>query len=226
VFAHAALSFARVSVTDGLGDGTMRSGGFGAVVLGDVLFGRRPPDGLLDGGQNRCEDGVSTGPHHEFVEFVIARAVGRDTAFGDLDDGAPFGWEPGNARGGAVVAAAVARDLRTGRLRRRGVYRTPQVGQPHRHVVRLGYGNRTPYVTVHVVRPDGVVASRELWDAPYCSEVHDMWLTPEWMALPFEGFVFDPDRIDRGLPVHGWDPELPIMLALVPRDDVEHGEIR
>lgn len=86
--------------------------------------------------------------------------------------------------------------------------------------------NRTPYVTVHVVRPDGVVASRELWDAPYCSEAHDMWLTPEWMVLPFEGFVFDQDRIDRDLPVHGWDPELPIMLALVPRDDVEHGEIR
>jgi carotenoid cleavage dioxygenase-like enzyme len=88
------------------------------------------------------------------------------------------------------------------------------------------YSNRKPYVTVHVVRPDGAVISRELWDAPYCSEVHDMWLTPEWMVLPFQGFVFNPDRIHRGLPVHGWDPQLPTILALVPRDDVEHGEIR
>ncbi|MBO0866004.1 MAG: carotenoid oxygenase family protein, partial [Mycobacterium sp.] len=88
------------------------------------------------------------------------------------------------------------------------------------------YSNRKPYVTVHVVRPDGTVVSRELWDAPYSSEVHDMWLTPDWMVLPFQGFVFDPDRIERGLPVHGWHPELPITLALVPRDDVEHGEIR
>jgi carotenoid cleavage dioxygenase len=88
------------------------------------------------------------------------------------------------------------------------------------------YSNRKPYVTVHVVRPDGAVTSRELWDAPYCSEVHDMWLTPEWMVLPFQGFVFDPDRIERGLAVHAWDPTLPIVLALVPRDDVEHGEIR
>jgi carotenoid cleavage dioxygenase len=88
------------------------------------------------------------------------------------------------------------------------------------------YSNRRPYVTVHVVRPDGAVISRELTDAPYCCEVHDMWLTPDWMVLPFQGFVFDPDRIQRGLPVHGWDPQLPTILALVPRDDVEHGEIR
>ena len=43
--------------------------------------------------------------------------------------------------------------------------------------------------------PDGSVVSRELWDAPYCSEVHDMWLTPDWMVLPFQGFTFDPDRV-------------------------------
>jgi carotenoid cleavage dioxygenase-like enzyme len=88
------------------------------------------------------------------------------------------------------------------------------------------YSNRRPYVTVHVVGRDGAVVSRELWDAPYCSEVHDMWLTPEWLVLPFQGFVFDPDRLDRGLPVHGWEPDLPIVLALVPRHDLTHGDIR
>jgi carotenoid cleavage dioxygenase len=88
------------------------------------------------------------------------------------------------------------------------------------------YSDRPPYVTVYVVEPDGALHSRELTDAPYCSEVHDMWLTPEWMVLPFQGFMFDPGRLQRGLPVHGWEPELPILLALVPRDDVEHGEVR
>lgn len=88
------------------------------------------------------------------------------------------------------------------------------------------YSNHEPYVTVNVVRPDGSVVSRELWDAPYTSEVHDMWLTPDWLVLPFQGFAFDPDRIDRGLSVQSWQPELPIVLALVPRDDIEHGEIR
>jgi carotenoid cleavage dioxygenase len=88
------------------------------------------------------------------------------------------------------------------------------------------YSDRPPFVTINVVNPDGSVSSRELWDAPYCSEVHDMWLTPEWMVLPFQGFAFDPGRVERGLSVQGWQPDLPIMLALVPRDDVGHGEIR
>jgi carotenoid cleavage dioxygenase-like enzyme len=88
------------------------------------------------------------------------------------------------------------------------------------------YSNRVPYVTVYVVRADGAVISRELTDAPYCCEVHDMWLTSDWIVLPFQGFVFDPERLDRGLPVHGWQPDLPTMLALVPRGDVERGEIR
>jgi carotenoid cleavage dioxygenase len=88
------------------------------------------------------------------------------------------------------------------------------------------YSNHAPYVTVHVVGPDGTVVSRELWDAPYSSEVHDMWLTPDWIVLPFQGFVFDPDRRQRDLPMHGWEPDLPTVLALVPRDDVAGGQIR
>jgi carotenoid cleavage dioxygenase len=88
------------------------------------------------------------------------------------------------------------------------------------------YSNRPPFVTVNVVAPDGSVRSRELWDAPYCSEVHDIWLTPDWMVLPFQGFAFDPGRVGRGLSVQNWQPDLPIVLALVPRDDVENGEIR
>ena len=88
------------------------------------------------------------------------------------------------------------------------------------------YSNRRPYVTVNVVQPDGSVASRELWDAPYTSEVHDMWLTPDWLVLPFQGFAFDPDRVERGLSVQDWQPDLPVMLAMVPRDDVVNGEIR
>ena len=88
------------------------------------------------------------------------------------------------------------------------------------------YSNRRPYVTVNVVEPGGSVLSRELWDAPYTSEVHDMWLTPDWLVLPFQGFAFDPDRVHQGLSVQHWQPDLPIMLAMVPRDDIENGDIR
>jgi carotenoid cleavage dioxygenase-like enzyme len=87
------------------------------------------------------------------------------------------------------------------------------------------YRDTAPYVTLHVVQPDGAVDSRDLHEAPYNSVAHDIWLTPQWMVMPFQPFTVDKARITKGLGVWGWDDELPIILALIPRDDI-HGEIR
>jgi carotenoid cleavage dioxygenase-like enzyme len=88
------------------------------------------------------------------------------------------------------------------------------------------YRDTAPYVTLHIVQPDGVVDSRELWDAPYNSVAHDIWLTPEWMVMPFQPFTVDKRRITEDkVGIWGWDDELPIIIALIPRNDV-HGEIR
>ena len=43
--------------------------------------------------------------------------------------------------------------------------------------------------------------------------------------MPFQPFLTDVTRIDKGLGVFAWDPEKPIVLALIPRHDL-HGEIR
>ena len=86
------------------------------------------------------------------------------------------------------------------------------------------YRDTAPYVTVHVVHPDGAVESRELWDAPYNTVAHDIWLTPEWMVMPFQPFVIDKKRIDKEVSVFGWDPDLPIVIALIPRGP--GGEVR
>jgi carotenoid cleavage dioxygenase-like enzyme len=97
----------------------------------------------------------------------------------------------------------------------------------HKSGVLYGWAYRdtAPYVTMHTVRPDGTVDSRELWDAPYNTVAHDIWLTPEWVVMPFQPFIVDKQRIEKGLGIWGWDTKLPIVLALIPRDDVE-GEIR
>jgi len=87
------------------------------------------------------------------------------------------------------------------------------------------YRDTAPFVTLHTVHPDGRVVSRELWDAPYNTVAHDIWLTPEWMVMPFQPFIIDKERIAKGLGIWGWDTELPIVLALIPRDDPE-AEIR
>lgn len=80
------LGFLWVARGDGVGDRAVRSGGFGAVVLGDVLFGGGPADGLLDSGENRCQDGVSACLHKKFVKLVISGTGGGDAAFGDIGE--------------------------------------------------------------------------------------------------------------------------------------------
>lgn len=87
------------------------------------------------------------------------------------------------------------------------------------------YKSEEPYLTMHFVHPDGLVESREIWDAPYNANLHDVWLTPEWVVMPFQPFITDPKRIDKGLGIFGWDTTLPIILALIPRNDLQ-GEIR
>ena len=88
------------------------------------------------------------------------------------------------------------------------------------------YRDFAPYVTMHTVHPDGTVDSRDLWDAPYNTVAHDVWLTPEWVVMPFQPFTLDRKRItDKQLNLWAWEPERPIVIALIPRDDV-HGEIR
>jgi carotenoid cleavage dioxygenase-like enzyme len=82
-----------------------------------------------------------------------------------------------------------------------------------------------PYVTLHWVKPDGTVRTRELWDAPYSQWAHDMWLTKSYVVIPFQPFVVDTARIGQGMSVNGWDTEKPLVFALIPRDDMG-GEIR
>jgi carotenoid cleavage dioxygenase len=87
------------------------------------------------------------------------------------------------------------------------------------------YRDEPPYATLHWVKPDGTVRSRELWDAPYATNAHDMWLTEDYVVLPFQGFVADRSRLKQDLAIFGWRPELPIVLALIRRDDMD-GDIR
>ena len=58
-----------------------------------------------------------------------------------------------------------------------------------------------PYVTLHWVNPGGLVGSRELWDAPYNALAHDIWITENWVILPFQPFVVDRQRLEGGPPV-------------------------
>jgi carotenoid cleavage dioxygenase len=86
------------------------------------------------------------------------------------------------------------------------------------------YKDTPPYVTIHLVKPDGTVRSRVLEDAPYNSNAHDIWLTEDYMVMPFQPFLNSQERVRAGKSIWEWDPEKPITLGLIPRS--LEGEVR
>lgn len=86
------------------------------------------------------------------------------------------------------------------------------------------FRDRPPYVTLHWVHPDGRVESRDLDDAPYETLAHDIWLTENYVVMPFQPFITSAERVANGRPLLDWDTSLPITLAIIPRADI-HGEV-
>jgi carotenoid cleavage dioxygenase-like enzyme len=76
------------------------------------------------------------------------------------------------------------------------------------------------------VSPDGCVISKPLWDAPYHTNAHDIWLTPDHRVMPFQPFISTTRRIEQGLGVFGWDTELPITIGLIPRHGFPNAAVR
>jgi carotenoid cleavage dioxygenase-like enzyme len=88
------------------------------------------------------------------------------------------------------------------------------------------YRDKAPYVTMHFVYPDGRVDSRDLHDAPYNTVAHDVWLTQNYVVMPFQPFLVDLDRVQEGKSVYSWEPDRPIILGLIPRHDLLEGQVR
>ena len=71
------------------------------------------------------------------------------------------------------------------------------------------------------MKPDGCVRSRSLDEAPYASLTHDMWLTENYVVLPFQPLVVGQQRVARGMAFFGWEPDLPVTLAVIDRHDFD-----
>jgi carotenoid cleavage dioxygenase-like enzyme len=79
---------------------------------------------------------------------------------------------------------------------------------------------------MHFVYPDGRVDSRDLHDAPYNAVAHDVWLTQNYVVMPFQPFLVDLGRVREGKSVYSWEPDRPIILGLIPRHDLLEGQVR
>lgn len=84
-----------------------------------------------------------------------------------------------------------------------------------------GYRDQPPYVTLHWIKPDGSMQSRPLDEAPYGTVAHDAWLTEHYFILPFQPFTISRERANKGIGGYGWETELPIMLAVLDRHDID-----
>jgi carotenoid cleavage dioxygenase-like enzyme len=87
------------------------------------------------------------------------------------------------------------------------------------------YSDTEPYVTLHWVEADGAMQTRALDEAPYATVAHDSWLTENYLILPFQPFTISKERANKGIGAYGWECDLPIVLALINRHDIE-AEIR
>ncbi|CAJ1511074.1 carotenoid oxygenase family protein [[Mycobacterium] burgundiense] len=83
------------------------------------------------------------------------------------------------------------------------------------------YRDRKPFISVHCVTLDGVVRTKHLDDGPYCAIAHDMWITENYAIVAFAPFLQDRARIAQGRGLYGWDVNLPTVIAVIRRDDID-----
>lgn len=82
------------------------------------------------------------------------------------------------------------------------------------------YKDKPPYISIHCVTADGSVRTRGLDEGPHAAVCHDMWLTKNYAIVAFTPFIQDRARIARGTSIYGWEKNLPTLIALVSRNDI------
>lgn len=86
--------------------------------------------------------------------------------------------------------------------------------------------DREPFARIIVAKPDGSVKTRDLdmGSGLWAANLHDGWLTEDYLVLGFQPFINSRERAREGKPVLGWDDNGKYKLVLVPRS--LEGDIR
>ena len=79
-------------------------------------------------------------------------------------------------------------------------------------------GPLSPGMSWGEIEPDGRVSRLELFDAPYCSMVHDFAVTAAHVAFPVLPLTGSLDRAMSGGPPFAWEPERSGFLGVLRRD--------
>ena len=79
-------------------------------------------------------------------------------------------------------------------------------------------GPLTPGMSWGTIEADGRVSRRELFEAPYCSMVHDFGVTATHVVFPVLPLTGDIARAKSGRPAFAWEPERGGFVGVMRRD--------
>jgi len=79
-------------------------------------------------------------------------------------------------------------------------------------------GPLSPGMSWGTIEADGHVSAREVFEAPYCSMVHDFAVSAAHVVFPVLPLTGDLDRAQSGRPPFAWDPAKRGVLGVMRRD--------
>lgn len=97
----------------------------------------------------------------------------------------------------------------------------PKIDPVTGEMVAYGYqakGYLTKDVSACIVSADGKVTRQWWFEAPYLGIMHDQAITQKHILIPLVARTTSLERLKKGLPMWDWDPSLPTMIAVIPRD--------
>ena len=108
-----------------------------------------------------------------------------------------------------------------GRLGSRTFTAHPKVDPETGEVVAFAYntgGKSSREIEVYTISAAGELVRSEVFEAPYCSMVHDFHVSRRYIAFTICPMVNDWARVERGEPYFHWDSTLKTQIAIIPRD--------
>ena len=94
----------------------------------------------------------------------------------------------------------------------------PETGE----AIAFGYntpGHASREIEIYTISPAGELIRTEVFEAPYCSMVHDCHVSRNYIAFTICPMVCDWDRVQRGEPYWHWDSTKQTMVGIIPRKE-------
>ena len=78
-------------------------------------------------------------------------------------------------------------------------------------------GQSSTQIEIYTISAAGEIVRTEVFDAPYCSMVHDFHVSRNYIAFTICPMVNDWERVQRGEPFFHWDSTKQTKIGIIPR---------